>query len=139
LGEDYLNDPIAIKTKEYLLGSMNSKDIVQPTLPMNGVISFDLIDPLKWWENNKNLHIACATPVQNTLVIFLKVFDIFYAALVVSDIADKYLTMRLFDPKLRFVAIDPVAGVYAESSFIEEMGRLASIMIGRTPNPTPSP
>ena len=138
LGEDYPDDPVAQKTREYLLNIMRDKDIIHPTLPMMGTVSFDLIEPLKMWSNNKNLHIACATLCQGKVVICLKIFDIFYAALVVSDTADKYLTMGLSDPKLRFLAIDPVAGAYAESSFIEEMGRIASIMIGRTPNPTPT-
>jgi hypothetical protein len=139
LGEDYLDDPIRKKTKEYLLGIMNEKNITQPTLPMMGTISFDLIEPLKMWSNNKNLHIAYATLCQGKIVICFKVFDIFYAALVVSDTADKYLTMGLSDQKLRFLAIDPVAGAIAQSSFMEEVGRIASIMIGRTPNPVSSP
>jgi len=137
LGEDYLDDPIAQKTREYLLKIMRDKDIIYPTLPMMGTISFDLIEPLKMWSDNENLHIACATLCQGKIVIYLKVFNIFYAALVVTDAAHKYLTMGLSDSKLRFLAIDPVAGAYAESSLIEEMGRIASIMLGRAPNPAP--
>lgn len=139
LGEGYLDDPIATKTKKYLLGIMNSKDITQPTLPMKGTISFDVIDPLKGWATNKNLHIAYATECQGKIVICFKVFDIFYSALVVSDSANEYLTTGMADPKLRFLALDPVAGAIAETSLMEEFGRMASIMIGRIPNPTPSP
>jgi hypothetical protein len=134
LGEDYLNDPIAKKTKKYLLGIMNEKNITQPTLPMMGTISFDVIKPLEMWSTNKNLHIAYANRYQNQIVICLKLFDIFYACLVVSDVADGYLTMGISDQKLRFLAIDPVAGAKAESSFMEEMGRAASIVLGHAPN-----
>jgi len=139
LGDDYLCDPIAVKTREYLLGIMNEKYVSQPILPMKGTVSFDLIKLWEMWSNNKNLHMAYATVCQEHIMICLKIFDIFYAGLVVTDTARKYLGMALSDPRLRFIAMDPVAGAIAESSFIEEMGRIARIMIGREPNPAPSP
>src|SRR5260221_14663179 len=102
---------------------------------MNGTVSFDLIKPWEMWSNNKNLHMAYATVCQDRIVMCLTIFDIFYAGLVVTDTANKYLSMGWSDQKLRFIAIDPVAGAIAESSFIEEMGRITRIMIGREPNP----
>jgi|SRR5579864_1347238 len=138
LREDYLDDPIARETRKYLRGIMYEKEISQPVLPMKGTISFEVIKPLEMWSTNKNLHIAYATICEKKIVVCLKIFDIFYACLVVSEMADRYLTMGLSDPKLRFLAIDPVAGAMAESSFVDEMGRIARIMIGREPNQAPS-
>jgi hypothetical protein len=106
---------------------------------MKGTVSFDVIDLLKMWSDNKNLHIAYAEKFQSSVVISIKIFDIFYATFIVSDIADKYLAMGLSDQKLRFLAIDPVTEAMAETSFMEEMGRIARIMTGREPNPVPSP
>ena len=118
LGEEYLDDPVAKSTREYLIGIMHAKSTTNSVLPMKGTVSFDVIDSLKTWSNNKNLHIAYATQFQRSVVISLKIFDIFYATFVVSDIADKYLARGLSDQKLRFLAIDPVTEAMAETSFM---------------------
>ena len=137
LGEEYLDDPVAKGTRGYLIGIMNARNTTNPVLPMKGTVSFDVIDTLKTWSNNKNLHVAYAIQFQGSVVVSIKIFDIFYATFVVSDIADKYLARGLSDQKLRFLAIDPVTRAMAETSFMEEVGRIASIMTGLEPNPVP--
>jgi hypothetical protein len=100
-------------------------------LPMKGTITGEIIQPMTMWAANKSLHIAYATVVQNHIGICLKIFDVFYTVLFITETANRYISGGLSDKKLRFLVIDPVARTRMETAFIDEIGRIARIMTGR--------
>ena len=130
LGEGYLEDKVAVDTRNYLKSIMTDGQL-DPDLPMEGTVTSDIIPPLEMWSPNKNYHIAYASPVSDHIGISIKIFDVFYAVLFVSKNAGRYIPKGINDEKLRFLVIDPVTQRMLETSFIDEMGRIARAMIHR--------
>ena len=133
LGEDYLKDPIAAKVRRYLKKIMNggfpSSD--EDEFSLKGVITNEVIAPMAVWVENRTFHIAFAMVVVNHIGICVKIFDVFYAVLFVTDDARKYLSSGVSDRKLRFLVIDPIAGIMEETAFMDAVGRIAGIMTDR--------
>jgi hypothetical protein len=96
-----------------------------PDLPMEGTVTGDIIPPLEMWSPNRNYHIAYANVMSDHIGISVKIFAVFYAILFVSKNASRYISKGINDEKLRFLVIDPVTQRMLESSFIDEMGRIA--------------
>jgi hypothetical protein len=131
-GEKYLEDPVAAKVRRYLKRIMDGGfPSNEEEFPMQGTITNEVIAPMAVWAENKNLHLAFAIVVPNHLGICVKIFDIFYAVLFVTDDAGKYVSGAMSDRRLRFLVIDPVVRIMEETALRDEFGRIAGIMTGR--------
>ena len=129
-GEDYLDDPVAIHTRTYINNLMTLK-AGAASVPMKGIITSNILQPMELWSGNRNIHIAYAMVKENSAAICLKIFDLFYAVLLVSENANRYLAGHLSDEKLRFLVIDPITRTMMETTFMEEIRRIVSNMRGR--------
>ena len=122
LGESYLEDPMAAKLRDFILGKKEGEKA-----ELRGMVEFGAGNPaLHFWVEEKNYHIAYSFIVgSDHMAVILRVFDIFSAVVFVTEIANRYADGQ-FDPRVvRLVHIDPVAGVTRHSSLIEEIERLS--------------
>jgi HNH endonuclease len=123
LGDDYLNDDLARGLRKAIL----SEDIVFGSVVKAQDIDAKSHSLLSSWIPHTAHHLAYMIQSQNNLVIVLRVFDIYGLAVIISERATRYNSCG-DDPHLRFLVIDSVSGRTHETSWFEEIQRLARAM-----------
>ena len=120
IGNGYLEDPVAAKLRNVVLGQLDEKDA-----GLSGQINLGVdLAPLMLWSADAESHIAFVTVTGSSLVIFIRIFDSFSALIEASRQAEQYAHGQLDPAVVRFVGINPVSGKVRESSFLDEIGRL---------------
>ena len=126
LGELYLADPLAGE----LRAAICSPDVAS-TDKLTGCIgeaeNCDVFN--KVWTPHEEHHLAYANIIAGKdLVICVRIFDIYAAAIVVSRDPSRYVGGITGRTKLRFLAIDSVSGRTINTTFDEESRRIAAAM-----------
>ena len=126
LGEIYLNDPLAIE----LRAAIFNPDIASTDKVAGYVGEAENCDVFnKFWLRHEEHHLAYATILAGKdVVICVRIFDIYAAAIVVSHDPGRYVGGIADQAKLRFLAIDSVTGRTINTSFDEESRRIAAVM-----------
>ncbi|HEY1749599.1 MAG TPA: hypothetical protein VGG11_22920 [Xanthobacteraceae bacterium] len=134
LGESYLDDPLAVELREAIM-----KDDVASTDALPGYA--DWAEPctaFKTWTPHKAHHLAFASVVAGNVVIAVRIFDIYAAAIPVSHDALRYLKDGAEAIKRPFLAIDAANRKSIQTTFEAELFRLAQAMREHGP-PFPDP
>ncbi len=127
LGEDYLTDPLAMELRAAICDSD-----VASTDKLAGYVgecenSGDVFN--KFWNPHEEHHLAYANIVAGkAVVICVRIFDIYAAAIVVSHDPGRYVDGIADQAKLRFLAIDSVTGRTINTPFDEESRRIVAVM-----------
>ena len=126
LGEAYLIDPLAIE----LRAAICNPDIASTDKIAGYVGEAESCDVFnKFWIPHEEHHIAYATILAGKdVVICVRIFDIYAAAVVVSHDPSRYVRDVVGEAKLRFLAIDSVSGRTINTTFNEESRRIAAAM-----------
>ena len=128
LGESYLDDPMAAKLRDVILSRSDEK-----TTGLRGRMEIGSdIEPVRFWAQDKDCHVAYNAVLGNDIAVCLKIFDIFSAVIVVGEQKDRYVKGQFDEKAMRFIYLDPVSGINRQCSFIEEMGRLAAQAVRRS-------
>lgn len=126
LGESYIDDPMAAKLRDVILSRTDEQSAA-----LRGTITFGSdIEPLHFWADDRDCHVAYCMVADARVAVCLKIFDVFSAVIAVSEEKDRYLKGQFDADKIRFIHIDPVASKQRESSFLDEIGRISASMIG---------
>lgn len=136
LGESYLDDPLAVELRNAIL----NKDI-SSTDSVAGYVGWaESCTIFKYWTPHKAHHLAFASVVSGAVIVAVRVFDIYAAAIPVSRDASRYVGIDANAMKAPFLVIDAATGGTVETTFGEEQRRLAREMAKhrRTP-PFPDP
>ena len=136
LGESYLDDLLAAELREAIC-----KQDVASTDHLTGYVGeAPGCTVFRHWNSHEAHHLAYATVVANSVIISVRVFDIYAASVVVSKDASRYFQSSADAAKCRFLAIDLVSGRTIDIPFNVELRRLAVAMSthGRLP-PFPDP
>ncbi len=119
LGESYIEDPLAYKLRAFILNGVKSQ-------PIRGPITVGTIGALAFWASDIDSHMAHSVVDSGSVFIVLKIFEIFSAAILVSELGANY-GMGQFDPETaHFIHINAVSGACRESSLAEELLRLCN-------------
>jgi hypothetical protein len=129
LGDVYLIDPLA----QELRAAICHPDVAS-TDKLAGYIgeaeNCDIFG--KFWTPHEEHHLAYATNLMGSaIVIGVRVFDIYAAAIVVSYDPKRYLHGTADQMKLRFLAVDAITGRTIDTPFHVESSRLARLMSTR--------
>lgn len=126
LGEDYLADPMAAKLRDVILG--NGKiEIIRSVIDQSS-------DLFSVWEHEKNAHIAFTSVNDDDIIINIRLFDVLFAAIVVSEMKDHYIKGQQDPRHVRFIFNEPVNKYVRESSLIDECGRIARLVLANKSN-----
>lgn len=123
LGESYLDDPSAAD----LRAGICAPDPASTNGLPGYVGDAESCDAFKFWSMDKTHHLAYAYMDGNGgIAVAVRVFDIHAAVVSVTRDAARYLAGCDANDKLRFLAIEPLTGNLRNTSFMEEMRRLAA-------------
>lgn len=118
LGEKYLDDPTGVKIRE----AINSNDPdTRQQLQVRAGEAHEFL-PFALWTPDKNDHVALTTCIDGVLYVAVRIFNILYGILPISAVPVHYGMYGVMQDK--FLALDPVCGVFRESLFCTEVGRL---------------
>jgi len=121
LGETYLDDPMAANLRNCIFGRLTEKGSgIKGKIFMDDAAS--VFQP---WFSGKNCHLAYSMVARNGICVALKVFDAFSAVITVTDDKARYLSNDYDPAAIRFIHIDTESGAMRQSSFIDEVERLA--------------
>jgi hypothetical protein len=136
LGDAYLDDPLATELRAAIL----DPDIASTDHIPAYVGDAKGCGVFQFWTPHEAHHIAFANIVAGDVVISVRVFDLYAAAIVVSNDHRRYFPDREAAGKLRFVAIDAATGKTINTTFAEETRRIGAVMATyRRPPPFPDP
>ena len=126
LGEEYLTDPLAFE----LRAAICSPDVASTDAVAGYVGEAEGCEVFnKFWVPHEEHHLAYANIVAGkAVVICVRIFDIYAAAIVVSHDPSRYVCTIGDHPKLRFLAINSVSGRTIDTAFDKESQRLAVAM-----------
>ena len=126
LGEVYLTDPLAIE----LRSAICDPDIASTDKVAGSVGVAENCDVFKNFSiPHEEHHLAYATILAGKdVVICVRIFDIYAAAVVVSHDPSRYVSNVADLAKLRFLAIDSVIGRTINTTYDEESRRMAAAM-----------
>jgi hypothetical protein len=125
LGEAYLDDPTAAELREAICAeNPRSTDALPGTIgDASECGAFDL------WSADKVHHIAFtkAIPENRSIIVAVRVFDIFAAVIQVTRDAHQYISGHDAASKLRFLAIEPASGNMSDVTLMQEFMRIATL------------
>jgi hypothetical protein len=126
LGEDYLTDPLAIE----LSAAIRNPDVSSTDRLAGYVGEAENCDCFnKFWTPHGEHHLAYANIVTGkAVVVCVRIFDIYAAAIAVSQDPGRYVRSIADRTKIRFLAIDAVSGRTIDTAFDEESRRIAAAM-----------
>lgn len=125
LGETYLSDPLARE----LRAAICDPDIASTNNLTGYVGEAKACDAFKFWVPHEEHHLAFGTILAGKeIVICIRIFDIYAAAVVVSCDPGRYIGGRADHAKLRFLALDAASGKTVETTFHDESRRIAETM-----------
>ncbi len=135
-GDAYLDDPLAIDLRNSILKA----DLASTDGLVGYVGEAKPCTAFKFWTPHEAHHLAYSSIVADALIVAVRVFDLYAAAVVVSRRTQHYFRTTADASKLRFLAIDSVSGKTVDTTFDNETCRLAEEMTahGRIP-PFPDP
>jgi len=119
LGESYLDDDFAAQLRSAVI---DPDPASTDELPAH-VECAEGFAPFYLWSPDKTHHLAYATAVNGNIVVAVRVFDIFAAAVEVTKDAARYLSGGDSERRLRFLAIDPASGRMHQTSLMDEYKR----------------
>lgn len=123
LGDRYLADPMARRLRSALFDEKQDPTLQKYQLLGDiGPISSDSAIDYPWspFEGYKDQHLAILIRQRHFLVCAVKIFDVFYGILSVSERAGLYGFAK---HEGRFLSVNPVAGNYKDCSLQEELMR----------------
>lgn len=124
LGESYLDDPLAIKIRD----AINRQDPASTDDLTGCVGEAQACVAFQQWTPHEAHHLAFASVVALGVVISVRVFDIYAAAIIVSREPGRYFRSPADSTKLRFLAIDSVSGKTVDTSWDDEIRRMDTLM-----------
>lgn len=136
LGEVYLSDPSAVQLREAIC-----KSDIASTDTLGGYVGdAHACTAFNFWTPHEDHHLAFAQIVDGSVLISVRVFDLYAAVVVVSREPGRYFRVPSDSKKLRFLSIDAASGRTLDTSFDDESRRLAEEMTKhrrRPPFPDP--
>lgn len=120
LGDTYLDDPTAKLLRLLIRDDREWESEIESPKLLRAKI--DLVDPnglTKLYGIEPPDHIGVMFGIDNTLVVYIRIFNMFEATILVSE-DDYEITMD----SARFIRISPTTGKRIESGLIEELNRL---------------
>ena len=104
LGEAYLDDPLAVELREAICN-----DDLASTDGLAGYVGeAQPCTAFKFWTPHEAHHLAYSLVVGDAIVVAVRVFGLYAAAVVVSRDPSRYVRAAVDSSKLRFRAIDCV-------------------------------
>lgn len=136
LGENYLDDPLAVELREAIL-----KEDLSSTDSLSGYVGWaESCDVFKFWTPHKAHHLAFASVVSGVVFVAARVFDIYAVGIPVSSDVSRYATIDADGMNAPFLVIDAAASSTIQTTFGEEQRRLARAMTThRRKPPFPDP
>ncbi|MDP3692139.1 hypothetical protein, partial [Bradyrhizobium sp.] len=131
-GEPYLNDPLAAQ----LRGAVMSIDLKSVDPYARNI--FDAKEcPIfsNYWTPHEAHHLAYASVIPGKVMVSVRIFDLYAAAVAVSEEPGRYFQSRNDMSKLKFIAIDSVSKETIHTTFAEERHRLALKMTAERRKP----
>jgi hypothetical protein len=114
LGEDYLDDPVAVFLRNTILKGIEEKDI-------RGQIQIGKLPPFnEMWTGEPNAHIAFVKKAGPGISIMVRVFDVMSAGIVVTNSPERYPNLTQGD----FFCCDPQTSERRNTTFPEELLRV---------------
>jgi len=136
LGESYLNDPLAVELREAIC----NEDLASTDALAGYVGEAEPCTAFRFWTPHEAHHLAFASVVPNAIVVAVRIFDVYAAAIAVSREPGRYVRSAADSSKLRFLAIDAVSGNTIDTTFDAESRRIAAAMTAyRRLPPFPDP
>jgi hypothetical protein len=126
LGEEYLSDPMAAKLRDVIIGNANI-EITRSIFDTNP-------DLFRLWKDDKNAHIAYTSVHDQNVIINIRILNLFFATVVVSEMKHRYIKGQQDPQHVRFLYNDPINKNRRESSQIDECGRIAAAMLATASN-----
>jgi hypothetical protein len=124
LGESYLDDPLAMELRQAIC-----KEDLASTDGLAGYVGeVEPCSAFNFWTPHEAHHLAFASVAGNTIVIAVRVFDVYAAVIVVSREASRYVCSHADSSNLRFLVIDSVCGSTVNTTFEAEVFRVARAM-----------
>ncbi len=125
LGESYLEDPKAAELREAIC----NKDPAS-TDKVEGFVGelTSCGDIFRMWTPDKAHHLAFATVLPNSVIVAVRVFDLYAVVIPVSQNPRHYLRASADGSELRFLAIDACNRRTIETTFFQEQLRIANAM-----------
>lgn len=118
LGENYLNDPVGEEIRRCITDYTNKewfkKYKIRETINLTGKKPM-----LQLWTDETSSHISFVKASDGKIVIYIRVFDVFEANIVVSEKADQYTPFTD-----RFISINSETGEIRESDLMSEFLRI---------------
>jgi hypothetical protein len=126
LGETYLGDPLAAEFRKAICApDPTSTD----RLPAH-VVDAEGCEAFKSWSLDKTHHLAYAWVLDDVIAIGVRVFNIYAAVVTVTRNTAQYIgATENASTKLRFLVIDPSTGKMRNTSVMDEISRMALVMI----------
>ena len=124
LGEAYLSDPLAIELREAIC----KEDLASTDELVGYVGEAQPCTAFNFWTPHEAHHLAYSSVVADTVVVAVRVFDIYAAAIVISREPGRYFQNPADTTKLRFLAIDSVSRKTINTTFDAESRRICALM-----------
>ncbi len=119
LGDDYLEDPVAVNLRDLIL--KDAKDEIRGSIDLTGDTP-----ALLPWKSEGCAHVGIGQRVAGHLCIAIRIFDVVSGVIDVSDTEDKYRSRGRSLGEGLFVLNDPQTGALRQSTLVEELLRLSS-------------
>jgi hypothetical protein len=116
LGDDYLDDPIALLLRNIILRGVEEK--IRGQIQIGQVSPFD-----KLWTDEPNAHIAFAQRVGPGISILVRIFDVMSGGVVITNSPERY--PNFVDG--RFFCCDPQTSETRNTTFPEELLRITRV------------
>ena len=138
LGETYLDDPLAVELRTAIC----NPDLASTDSFAGFVGDASDCPAFSQWIPHPAHHLAYSQVVAGQVLIAVRIFDLYAAAVPVSREAARYFGGPSAHPaELRFIALDAVNGKVVDADFSEEIHRMVTTMLasGTFPGPIADP
>jgi hypothetical protein len=126
LGDFYLEDPLAVELREAICNpDLASTDNIKGYVGFANEEQFAVFES---WTPHEEHHLVFSSVVAGSVIVAVRLFDIYAAAIVVSQEAHRYFRTASDSTKLRFIAIDAVSGNTINTTVYEEFKRIETEM-----------
>jgi hypothetical protein len=127
LGEAYLDDCLGDRFRRVLVAADRDGADRLPVTISNP----DDDSALPYWSPDRTHHIILMDQFHDSIVVCIRIFDLFEAIIWVSSNAERYASAESYSGWRRFIAINASGGKPYETSLDEEFMRIASEVIKR--------
>jgi hypothetical protein len=124
LGDMYLNDIVGKKIRHSILSDVEDEQDLYGTI---GVVSS--VNIFDFWKDDKSSHLAYIDIKNGKICIIIRIFDIFFGSVVVSENPTIY-------PKIisNFITLDPITKTLKQDTIENELKKLHDKIVRQEAN-----